>query len=133
VVYFGRVNGNKEILANDYFKTLKNWITEQPKVEIGGESLELTSICYTQNTRYGNKICRGIYLMNEDDKYEQEDNNTVSTLSASDILDYHMKIVFISAVIAGVFVPIGIIGLIILLAIAEAIRVWVKPKKSTGR
>ena len=133
VVFYGRINGDAETLANVYYKKLKKWISNQPNVVIEGESLEFTSICYTQNTRYGNKICRGINLMNENDQYDEDDNNTVSTLSASEILENQMKIVFILAIVVGVFVPIGIIGLIILSALTEAIRVWVKKLNNTGR
>lgn len=125
-----RIDGDMKKLAVEYFKRVKNWIFDEPKVEVNGEMVELISACHLQNTRYGNKMCRGQNYVNEE--YYDDADSEMGALSENDILMNQMKIVFMFAVIAGVFIPIGIIALIIIAALLEALRVCLGRHRAKG-
>ncbi len=132
VVFNARIYGSMKVLASKMFQRVARWASDRPVEQIESDYVEITSACHMSNTRYGMSICREILLRDDDNIYDYGNDTTIRTLSASDILDGQMKIVLLVAVAVGVFLPLGIIGVVILAALLEALRVWLTDHKAKG-
>ena len=134
VVFNARIYGTAYKLAGEHLEHLRRWISKQPIMQLLDDEVQFFSICPIRSTSFGRITCRGYsyYTIGPIGEYDGDNVTTIVTPSQNDIIMYQMKIIFISAILAGVLVPILIIVAIIVVALLEALRVWIVGYKEKG-